>query len=128
MSQQERLSRRERQIMEVLYQRGKATASEVLQALAEPPSYSAVRALLRVLEHKGQVRHRQEGKCYVFRPTQTRDRARKAALRHLLRTYFDGSREKLLAALLRDGAPRLSRPELARLALQIAEAQRVCAG
>src|SRR6476646_9316402 len=85
------LSRRERQIMDVIYRRGRATAAEVLQDIPEPPSYSAVRALLRLLEEKGHVRHEQDGPRYVFLPTVNRERARKSALRHVVRIFFNGS-------------------------------------
>lgn len=128
MSQAGTLSRRERQIMDALYKHGQATVTQVLQDLPDPPSYSAVRALLRVLEEKGQVRHRQDGKRYVFLPKVSRDRARRAALRHVLRTYFDGSCERLLVSLLQDAGRSLSRHDLAGLAARIAEAQRARAG
>ncbi|HET7040109.1 MAG TPA: BlaI/MecI/CopY family transcriptional regulator, partial [Gemmatimonadales bacterium] len=85
------LSRRERQIMDAIYQMGEATAQDVLDHLPDPPSYSAVRALLRILEDKGHLRHRSEGQRYVYLPTVSRDRARVSALRQLVRTFFDGS-------------------------------------
>lgn len=94
------LSRRERQIMDIIYARGQATAAEVTAALADPPSYSAVRALLRILEQKGHLRHQQDGPRYVFLPTVSRDRARKSALRSLVRTFFDGSSAQAAAALI----------------------------
>src|ERR671925_464450 len=96
----EALSRRERQIMDIIYARGQATAAEVTAALPDPPSYSAVRALLRILEQKGHLRHEQDGPRYVFLPTVPRDRARRSAMRHLVRTFFDGSTEDAVAALL----------------------------
>jgi predicted transcriptional regulator len=94
------LSRRERQIMDVIYAHGQATAAEVTAALADPPSYSAVRALLRILEQKGHLRHQQDGPRYVFLPTVPRDRARRSALRNLVRTFFDGSSAQAAAALI----------------------------
>src|SRR5438874_9079141 len=94
------LSRRERQIMDVIYRRGRATAADVLDGIPDPPGYSAVRAMLRLLEEKGHVRHEQDGPRYVFIPTVTRDRARKTALKHVVRTFFDGSASDAVAALL----------------------------
>ncbi|HEU4996097.1 MAG TPA: BlaI/MecI/CopY family transcriptional regulator [Gemmatimonadaceae bacterium] len=108
------LSRRERQIMDVIYRRGKVTAAEVLAELPEPPSYSAVRAMLRLLEEKGHVRHEQDGPRYVYLPTVNRDKARRSALRHLVRTFFDGSTEDAVAALLQNDNG-MSEDELARL-------------
>lgn len=96
----EQLSRRERQIMDVIYARGQATAAEVCAALPDPPSYSAVRALLRILEQKGHLRHQEDGPRYVFLPTVSRERARKSALRSLVKTFFDGSPAKAAAALI----------------------------
>src|SRR5580700_2580965 len=110
------LSRRERQIMDVLYRKGKATALEVLESLPDPPSYSAVRALLRVLETKGHIRHKQDGPKYVFLPTVNRDKARRSAIRHLVQTFFDGSPEQTVATLLDVSSCRLSEGELDRLA------------
>src|SRR3954463_13791272 len=88
------LSRRERQILDILYERGQATAAEVQAALPEPPSYSAVRALLRILEDKGHVRHQQDGPRYVYLPTLAHDNAKRSALHHVLKTFFDGSAEQ----------------------------------
>ena len=96
----DQLSRRERQIMDIVYARGQATAAEVTAALPDPPSYSAVRALLRILEQKGHLRHQQDGPRYVFLPTVSRDRARRSALRNLVRTFFDGSSAQAAAALI----------------------------
>jgi len=110
------LSRRERQIMDFLYQSGRATAAEVQAGLSDAPSYSAIRALLRILEEKGHVRHQQDGPRYVYLPRVARDRAKRSALRHVVKTFFDGSREQLVAALLDDGSTRLSDDELDRLA------------
>ena len=109
------LSRRERQIMDVVYRLGQATAAEVLAELPEPPSYSAVRAMLRLLEEKGHVRHEQDGPRYVYLPTVNRDKARRSAMKHLVRTFFDGSTEDAVAALLQNDAG-ISDDELARLA------------
>jgi BlaI family penicillinase repressor len=117
------LSRRERQIMDVLFQRGRATAVEVQAALPDPPSYSAVRALLRILEDKGHIRHETEGPRYVYMPRLDRDRARRSALRHLVTTFFDGSVAQAAAALLDQGGRRLSDEELERLSAQIARAR-----
>jgi len=118
------LSRREREIMDVIYRSGRATAAEVLDQLAEPPSYSAVRALLRVLEEKGHLRHEEDGPRYVFVPTVPRERARASALRQLLHTFFDGSTEQAVAALLDLSSTRLSDDELARLSQLIADARK----
>jgi predicted transcriptional regulator len=118
------LSRRERQIMDVLYARGRATAADVRGALPDPPSYSAVRALLRVLEEKGHARHEQDGPRYVYVPRVTRDRAKRSALRHVVRTFFDGSTEKVVAALLDDRSVELSDEELSRLARLIERARK----
>lgn len=117
------LSRRERQIMDLLYRQGRATAAEVKTNLPDPPSYSAVRAMLRVLEEKGHVRHVQDGPRYVYAPSVARDRAKRSALRHVVRTFFDGSREQLVAALLDDRSTRLSDDELERLARLIERAR-----
>src|SRR3712207_5656202 len=119
-----RLSRRERQIMDVLYQLGEATAAEVQERLPEPPSYSAVRAMLRILEDKGHVGHHEDGPRYVYTPTVARDTARRSAVSHLLKTFFDGSVTDAMAALL-DGAERkLSRDEIDRLSQIIEQRKR----
>src|SRR5438067_9892361 len=94
------LSRRERQIMDILYRRGRATAGEVMHELAGDPSYSTVRTQLRVLEEKGHVHHEEQGLRYIYAPALPRHAARKSALRHLVETFFDGSAEKTVAALL----------------------------
>src|SRR4028119_1911435 len=99
------LSRRERQIMDVLFQLGEATAAEVQERLPDPPSYSAVRAMLRILEEKGHVTHHEDGPRYVFAPPVARDTERRSAVRHLLRTFFDGSVVEAMTALL-DGTDR----------------------
>ena len=108
------LSRRERQIMDVIYRHGKVTAAEVLAELPDPPGYSAVRAMLRLLEEKGHIRHEQDGPRYVYLPTVNRDKARRSAMRHLVRTFFDGSTEDAVAALLQNDAG-MSEAELDRL-------------
>ena len=118
------LSRRERQILDILYQHGRATAAEVQAALPEPPSYSAVRALLRILEEKGHVRHEQDGPRYVYAPTLGRENAKRSALRHILQTFFDGSAEQAISALLDDSSAKLSRAELDRLARLIESARK----
>jgi predicted transcriptional regulator len=118
------LSRRERQILDILYERGQATAAEVRNALPEPPSYSAVRALLRILEEKGHVRHQQDGPRYVYLPTIARDNAKRSAMRHMLKTFFDGSTEQAISALLDDEAAKLSPAELDRLARLIDTARK----
>ena len=114
------LSRRERQIMDVLFRGGQGTASDVQKAMPDPPSYSAVRALLRVLEEKGHVRHEQDGPRYIYKPVIARERAKRSALRHLLHTFFDGSHEQAVAALLDEASTSLSKHELDRLASMIA--------
>ena len=118
------LSRRERQIVDILYAQGHATAAEVQAALPEPPSYSAVRAMLRILEEKGHVRHEQDGPRYIYKPTLPRDNAKKSAMRHMLHTFFDGSAEQAISALLDDHSARLSDAELDRLAGLIAQARK----
>ena len=118
------LSRRERQIMDIVYRLGQATAQEVLANLVDPPSYSAVRALLSVLERKGRLRHRQDGPRYVFLPTLPRTRARRSALRGLLRNFYDNSHVDMIAALLEDSAPGLSETELKKLTSMIQKARK----
>ena len=118
------LSRRERQIMDILYQRGKASASEVREAMEDAPSYSAVRAMLRVLEEKGQVRHQEEGLKYVYVPVVAREKAKRSAVKHVLDTFFAGSPEQIVAALLDVSAAKLTREELDRMAEMIEKAKR----
>ncbi|HJT86534.1 MAG TPA: BlaI/MecI/CopY family transcriptional regulator [Bryobacteraceae bacterium] len=118
------LSRRERQIMEILYQRGKASASEVRQAMEDAPSYSAVRALLRILEEKGQIRHAAEGLKYVYVPVVARERAKRSAVKHLLDTFFSDAPEQLVAALLDVSSRRLTREDLNRMAAMIESAKK----
>src|ERR1051325_10191915 len=123
MSKEAKLSRREREIMDVIYRAGRATAAEVLAQLTDPPSYSAVRALLRVLEDKGHLRHEEDGPRDVFLPARPREGARQSALRQMLHTFFDGSTEQAVAALLDLQSTRLSDAELARLSQLIADAR-----
>ena len=117
------LSRRERQIMDIVYQHERCTAQEIADALPDPPTYSAVRGLLRVLLEKGHLRHEKQGARYVYIPTQPRPAAAQSALRQVLHTFFGGSLENAVASLLADADTRLSEPELERLALLIAQAQ-----
>lgn len=109
------LSRRERDIMDILFRRGRATADEVMRELSGDPSYSTVRTQLRVLEEKGHVRHTEEGRRFVYLPAVTRSAARKFALRHVVDTFFQGSVERVVAALLGGEAARLSDEELRRI-------------
>jgi len=122
--QHHELSRRERQIIDILYAQGRATAAEVQAVLPDPPSYSAVRAMLRILEEKGHVRHEQDGPRYVYRPTLARDSAKRSAMRHMLQTFFDGSAEQAISALLDGSSAKLSDAELDRLARMIDQARR----
>lgn len=109
------LSRREREIMEIIYQRGQATAAEVMEQLHDPPGYSAVRALLRILEEKGALRHEQQGPRYVFLPTVTHEKARRSALKRMVEVFFDGSTEATVATLLDISHARLTPDEWERL-------------
>ncbi|HVG22059.1 MAG TPA: BlaI/MecI/CopY family transcriptional regulator, partial [Blastocatellia bacterium] len=118
------LSRRERQIMDVIYQQGRATAAEVLENMPNPPSYSAVRAMLRLLEDKGFVRHEQDGPRYVYLPTLSRDKARQSAMKQLLQTFFDDSAEQAVAALIDMSRRKMSDAELDRLSRLIDEARK----
>jgi len=117
------LSRRERQIMEVIYATGSASAAEVRAALPDPPGYSAVRALLRLLEEKGHLRHRQQGRRYIFVPTVAPAKARQSALQNLVATLFNGSVEQVVASLLDLNAKNLSDEDLSRLAELIRKVQ-----
>jgi BlaI family transcriptional regulator, penicillinase repressor len=118
------LSRRERQIMDILYKLERASVGQVLSKLADKPSYSTVRAQLRVLEEKGHVRHEEHGLRYVYVPAVPRDVARRSALRHLVETFFDGSTEKVVAALLGGEVARMSPEELDRLARLITKGRK----
>ena len=118
------LSRRERQILDVLYERGSSTAAEIQAGIPESPSYSAVRALLRILEEKGHIKHQQHGTRYLYAPKVSRDKARRSALAHMIQTFFDGSAEQAMTALLDVSAANLSEAELDRLAELIAKARK----
>ena len=118
------LSRRERQIMDFLFQRGKASVAEVMDGILDPPGYSAVRATLRTLEQKGRVTHEEDGRAYVYRPTLRRDAARKSALTHVVKTFFDNSAEQAVAALLELKGPRLSDAELERVSRLVENAKK----
>ncbi|MFL5383798.1 MAG: BlaI/MecI/CopY family transcriptional regulator [Longimicrobiaceae bacterium] len=122
-SAQAQLSRRERQIMDVVYRLGKAAVSDVLERLPDPPSYSAVRALMRILEEKGHLSHEQDGPRYVYLPTVPRDAAQASALSHLVRTFFGGSAEAAVAALLDLPEHGMSEGELDRLSRLIEDAR-----
>jgi len=124
VQQLQNLSRRERQIMDIIYQRGRATAAEVHEGLPDAPSYSAVRALLRILEEKGVVAHEQDGPRYVYVPTVNRSAARQSALRNLLRTFFDGSPTQAVAALLDLSGQQMSSAELDSLETMIKQAKK----
>jgi BlaI family penicillinase repressor len=117
------LSRRERQIMDLLFRVHRATAAEVMAGLPDAPSYSAVRALLRILEQKGHIRHVEEGRAYVYMPLQRRDSARQSALSHLLKTFFDNSAEQAVAALLAIKGEKMSDAELERMSKLIENAK-----
>src|SRR2546427_4543200 len=118
------LTRRERQIMDVLYKQERATVTEVLNNLADQPSYSTVRAQLRMLEEKGHVRHEEHGLRYVYIPAVPRDVARRSALRHLVETFFEGSTESAVATLLGGEISRISSEELDRLSHLIAKSRK----
>ena len=118
------LSRRERQIMDAVYRLGQATAAEVLENMPEPPGYSAVRTMLRLLEGKGYLRHDQDGPRYVYLPTLSRDKARQSALKQLVQTFFDNSTEQTVAALLDISKSKMSDEELARLSRLIEKARK----
>jgi BlaI family transcriptional regulator, penicillinase repressor len=117
------LSRRERQIMDFLFRVGRGTAADVLGGIPDPPSYSAVRAMLRILEEKGHVRHEEEGRAYVYLPTTRKETARRSALQHMVRTFFDGSADEAMAALLDLKGARMSPAELTRIERLIDQAK-----
>jgi|SRR6185312_4424670 predicted transcriptional regulator len=121
---QQPLSRREREMMDILYRRGQATAAEIHAAMQDAPSYSAVRALLRVLEEKGHVRHREKNLRYVYLPVVPREKASRSAVTHLLDTFFDGSAEQAVAALLDVSAQKLSDEDFERLSALIEKARK----
>ena len=118
------LSRRERQIMDILYELGSGTAADVRDRMPSPPSYSAVRAMLRILEDKGHLRHEQDGPRYVYLPTVPREKARRTALERVVRTFFNGSAERAMAALLDLRVEDLDEEALQRLAERIDDARK----
>ena len=118
------LSRRERQIMDVIYRRGQATALDVIGEIPEPPSYSTIRALLVVLEKKGHLKHTKEGSKYLYAPVRSRQQAAKSALRRVLQTFFESSVEKAVAALLDSSDKKLSDQDLDRMAKMIEKAKK----
>jgi BlaI family transcriptional regulator, penicillinase repressor len=121
---QRALGRREREIMDILYRLGRATANEVIAELADHPHSSTVRTQLRVLEEKGHVRHEEEGLRYIYLPVSPRHTVRQSALRHLIETFFEGSAEKMLSTLLGGGSSKLSDAELDRLSQVIEKAKK----
>ncbi|MBV8833392.1 MAG: BlaI/MecI/CopY family transcriptional regulator [Acidobacteriaceae bacterium] len=124
LNSQHKLSRRERQIMDVLYRHGKASAAEILAEIPDPPSYSAVRAMLRVLEDKGHIRHEEKELRYIYLPVVNREKARRSAVSHLLHTFFDGSAEQAVATLLHVSARDLKPEDFDRLAALIEQARK----
>jgi predicted transcriptional regulator len=118
------LSRREREIMDVLHREGELSAADIQKALPDPPGYSAVRALLRTLEEKGHVKHREQSLRYVYSPVVSPVQARRSAVRHLVDTFFQGSVEQAVSALLDVGDGKLDKPELDRIARMIAQARK----
>jgi predicted transcriptional regulator len=118
------LSRRERQIMDILYRRGKSSASDVRDGMANAPSYSAVRAMLRILEEKGHIKHQAEGLKYVYVPTVNHDKAKRSAVKHLVDTFFKDAPEQVVAALLDVSSTRLTTAELDRMSEIIEKARR----
>ena len=118
------VSRRERQILEIVYARGEATAAQVVQDMPDAPSKTAVRTLMRILEEKGHLRHRQEGMSYIYQPSRARKPAGQSALRQVLRTFFDGSIQEALAAHLADESVQLKAEELEKLASLIRKARK----
>ena len=121
---QQDLGRRERQIMDVIFQLGEASVARVLEQLRDPPSYSAVRTMIRLLESKGFLRHRRVGNRYVYRPTQSKETASRSALRHLITTFFSGSAPDTVAAILDDSSEKLSEDDLERLEQLIDETRK----
>ena len=124
MNNEEHLSRRERQIMDALHQRGRATAAEVLSALPDAPGYSAVRALLRILEDKGHIKHRREGARYVYLPRAKQETVRRSALKRVVSTFFQGSVTQAMAALLESADTQLPDSELHELQQIIEQARK----
>jgi predicted transcriptional regulator len=123
LKEQHKLSRRERQIMDVLYRLGRGTAADILQNMPDPPGYSAVRAMLRVLEEKKHIRHEEKDLRYVFSPVVPRDKARRSAVQHMLDTFFEGSPEQAVATLLDVSGRKLSGSDFDRLAELIEKAR-----
>jgi BlaI family penicillinase repressor len=119
-----KLSRRERQIMDILYRNGDSTAAQVRDALSDPPSYSAVRAFLRILEEKGWVKHAAQGKRYLFSPAKDREKEKKSALRHIVDTFFDGSARSAVASLMDISDAKLSDEEYESMRALIKKARR----
>jgi BlaI family transcriptional regulator, penicillinase repressor len=109
------LSRRERQIMDIIYAAGEASAADVHAAISDAPSYSSIRALLRILEEKGHLKHREDGARYIYLPTQSREKASRSALKQLVQTFFDGSLSNAIAALVDTESGKLSADELKRI-------------
>jgi predicted transcriptional regulator len=118
-----KLSRRERQVMDIVYSRGQATAAEIHQALADPPTFSATRAVIRTLQEKGYLLYEEQSLRYVYRPAVPVEKARRSALAHLVSTFFDGSPVRLMAELLDESSSRLDRDELASLEAMIRKAK-----
>ena len=124
MKGQKNLSRRERQIMDIVYVMGKVSVAQVLERIPNPPSYSAIRALLKVLEKKGHLKHKQEGPRYIYFPTLPREKARQNALKHIMQTFFDDSTEDVVAALLNISEGSLSEIDYKRLSELIKKARK----
>lgn len=124
MKRLESLSRREREMMDIIYRSGSATVNDVLDQLADPPSYSAVRTTLRILEEKGLLKHEQDGKRYVYRPRLARDKARKSAIDHLVSTFFGGSASGAVVALLEQPGLELTTDDLQRMQALIDHARK----
>ncbi len=124
MKGQKNLSRRERQIMDIVYVLGRVSVAQVLERIPNPPSYSAVRALLKVLEKKGHLKHKQEGPRYIYFPTLPREEARQTALKHIMQTFFDDSTEDVVAALLNISEGNLSETDYKRLSELIKKARK----
>ena len=124
MAKPETLSRREREMMNIIFRQGRATATEVMEAMADPPSYSAVRATLRVLEQKGHLKHQHDGARYVYTPTVNREKARLSALDQVLTTFFDGSAATVVATLLEKSKDKMTSEELDRLSSLIDQARK----
>lgn len=124
MKRLQSLSRREREMMDIVYRSGSATASEVLEQLPDPPSYSAVRTTLRILEDKGLLKHEQDGKRYVYKPRVARDKARKGAMDHLVSTFFGGSASGAVLALLEQPGLEISPEDLRRMQALIEHARK----